>query len=129
MLPQLDPSRQAATDADALPSHHHTLTIDDAVLNYQDAGLPRTPRTLQRKAEVGHLNAEKILTATGAKYLITPPVAEPSAGRLRLPAPGSATGRARTTGGKIARRYGVKVPRRLTRPRNHFCYNSITIQN
>jgi hypothetical protein len=72
MLPQLDQSRQAATDADTLPSHHHTLTIDDVVLIYQDAGLPRTPRTLQRYAEAGHLNAEKILTATGAKYLITP---------------------------------------------------------
>ncbi len=83
MLPHLDQPRLVATDSDTLPSHQYTLTIDDVVQLYQDAGLPRTPRTLQRYAEAGHLAAQKILTATGAKYLITPHSVEMHLTQLR----------------------------------------------
>ena len=63
-----DQSRHAATT----PDSEFTLTIDDAALLYERAGLPRTPRSIQRYCEKGHLDARRIETAFGEKYLITP---------------------------------------------------------
>jgi hypothetical protein len=39
---------------------------------YARAGHPRTLRTLQRYCASGHLDAQKIATTTGDKYLVTP---------------------------------------------------------
>jgi hypothetical protein len=63
-----DQPRQAATT----PDSEFTLTIDEAALLYERAGLPRTPRSIQRYCEKGHLDSRRIETVYGEKYLITP---------------------------------------------------------
>jgi hypothetical protein len=63
-----DPSRQVATSLDS----EFTLTIDEALDRYARAGLPRTPRSVQRYCAKGHLDCRRIETAFGEKYLISP---------------------------------------------------------
>jgi hypothetical protein len=63
-----DQSRQDATSND----NDFTLSIDEAVERYARAGLPRTPRSVQRYCAKGHLEARLIETGFGEKYLITP---------------------------------------------------------
>jgi hypothetical protein len=63
-----DMSRQVATS----PDSDFTLTIEEAVERYARAGLPRTPRSIQRYCAKGHLECRRIETAFGEKYLITP---------------------------------------------------------
>ena len=63
-----DELRQAATS----PDSDYTHSIDEAALVYERAGLPRTPRSIQRYCEKGHLDARRIETAFGEKYLVTP---------------------------------------------------------
>jgi hypothetical protein len=63
-----DQPRQAA----ASPDSEYSLTIDDAALLYERAGLPRTLRSIQRYCAVGGLDAHRIETAYGDKFLITP---------------------------------------------------------
>jgi hypothetical protein len=62
-----DLSRQAATSTDS----DFTLTTDEAVQRYARAGLPRTPRSIQRYCDKGHLDCRRIETPFGEKYLIT----------------------------------------------------------
>src|SRR5215213_9579146 len=62
-----DQPRPAATSPD-----DYTLTIDDAVALYERAGLPRTPRTIQRYCGNGHLDCRRVEIPYGEKYLITP---------------------------------------------------------
>jgi hypothetical protein len=63
-----DQSRHAATS----PDSEYTLTIEDASLLYERAGLPRTPRSIQRYCVKEHLDARRIETPYGEKFLITP---------------------------------------------------------
>lgn len=63
-----DLSRQVATTDDS----DFTLTIDEALDRYSRAGLPRTPRTIQRYCAKAHLQCRLIETEFGEKYLITP---------------------------------------------------------
>ncbi len=63
-----DPSRPVATR----PDSDFTLTIDEALERYGRAGLPRTPRSIQRYCAKGHLQCRLIETAFGEKYLISP---------------------------------------------------------
>jgi hypothetical protein len=63
-----DMSRQVATS----PDSDFTLTIDEAVERYARAGLPRTPRSVQRYCAKGHLDCRRIEMAFGEKYLIAP---------------------------------------------------------
>jgi hypothetical protein len=63
-----DLSQQAATSSDS----DFTLTTDEAVQRYARAGLPRTPRSIQRCCDKGHLDCRRIETAFSEKYLITP---------------------------------------------------------
>jgi hypothetical protein len=63
-----DQSRQVATS----PDSEFTLTIDEALERYSRAGLPRTPRSIQRYCAKGHLDCRRIETAFGEKYLISP---------------------------------------------------------
>src|SRR5712692_972599 len=63
-----DPSRLVATS----PDSEFTLTIDEALERYARAGLPRTPRSVQRYCAKGHLDCRRIETAFGEKYLISP---------------------------------------------------------
>lgn len=63
-----DMSRQVATS----PDSDFTLTIDEALERYSRAGLPRTPRSVQRYCAKGHLDCRRIETQFGEKYLISP---------------------------------------------------------
>ena len=61
-----DAPRPVATSSD------YTLSIEEVSEQYAKAGHPRTIRTLQRYAASGHLDAQKIATTLGDKYLVTP---------------------------------------------------------
>jgi len=63
-----DQSRPVATR----PDSDFTLTIDEALARYGRAGLPRTPRSIQRYCAKGHLDCRLIETPFGEKYLISP---------------------------------------------------------
>jgi hypothetical protein len=63
-----DMSRPVATSDDS----DFTLTIDEALERYARAGLPRTPRSVQRYCAKGHLQCRLIETEFGEKYLIAP---------------------------------------------------------
>jgi hypothetical protein len=63
-----DLSRHVATSDDS----DFTLTIDEALERYARAGLPRTPRSIQRYCAKGHLQCRLIETEFGEKYLIAP---------------------------------------------------------
>jgi len=63
-----DQSRPVATS----PDSDFTLTIDEALERYARAGLPRTPRSVQRYCAKGHLDCRRIETHFGEKYLISP---------------------------------------------------------
>jgi hypothetical protein len=62
-----DVSRLVATS----PDSDFTLTIEDALERYARAGLPRTPRSVQRYCAKGHLDCRRIEAPFGEKYLIT----------------------------------------------------------
>jgi hypothetical protein len=63
-----DLSRLVATSGDT----DFTLSLDEVGQLYAKAGHPRTLRTLQRYCASGHLEAQKVATALGDKYLVTP---------------------------------------------------------
>src|ERR1700691_2420136 len=63
-----DRSRLVATS----PDSEFILTIDEALERYARAGLPRTPRSVQRYCAKGHLDCRRIETQFGEKYLISP---------------------------------------------------------
>jgi hypothetical protein len=74
-----DQSRQEPTTSTDMPRQVATgtdtdfiLSIDEALERYARAGLPRTPRSIQRYCEKGHLDSRKIETPFGEKYLISP---------------------------------------------------------
>lgn len=62
-----DLSRQDATNPDEF-----SLTIEDALLRYEHAGHPRTPRSIQRYCKNHDLVCSTDETPFGKKYLITP---------------------------------------------------------
>jgi hypothetical protein len=63
-----DMSRHAATTSD----NEFSLSIDDASALYEQAGHPRTPRSIQRYCAKGHLEYRRLETPFGDKFLITP---------------------------------------------------------
>jgi hypothetical protein len=63
-----DQSRLVATS----PDSDFSLTIEDALERYAKAGLPRTPRSIQRYCAKAHLDCRLIETQFGEKYLIAP---------------------------------------------------------
>ena len=63
----IDTSRLVATSSDS----DFTLTIEDALALYAEAGIPRTPRSIQRYCAKQHLSSRRIETEFGEKYLIT----------------------------------------------------------
>jgi hypothetical protein len=68
IAPDRDQPRPVATAGD----NDFTLSIEQVSERYAVAGHPRTIRTLQRYCASGHLNAQKIATSLGDKYLVTP---------------------------------------------------------
>lgn len=63
-----DEARPAAT----VPDSDFSLSIDEALERYARAGLPRTPRSIQRYCAKGDLVCRLVETPIGQKYLITP---------------------------------------------------------
>jgi hypothetical protein len=63
-----DTPRPTATSGDT----DFTLTIEEVAAHYERAGHSRTVRTLQRYCASGHLDAQKVATTLGDKYLVTP---------------------------------------------------------
>ena len=63
-----DLSRRAATTSDS----DYSLSIDDALARYEEAGVPRTPRSVQRYCAKGDLECHRVETPFGTKFLITP---------------------------------------------------------
>jgi hypothetical protein len=68
VAPGRDTSRQDATDNDT----DFSLSLEEVAERYERAGHPRTLRSLQRYCASGHLDARKIATTTGDRYLVTP---------------------------------------------------------
>src|SRR5208337_1259525 len=68
VAPGRDRSRQDATDNDT----DFSLSLEEVAERYERAGRPRTLRSLQRYCASGHLDARKIATTMGDKYLVTP---------------------------------------------------------
>jgi hypothetical protein len=66
--PSRDTSRPVATGRDS----EFSLSLEEVAERYAKAGHPRTLRTLQRFCASGHLDAQKIATTTGDRYLVTP---------------------------------------------------------
>jgi hypothetical protein len=62
-----DQPRLVATSSDS----DFSLTIDDALALYAEAGIPRTPRSIQRYCAKQHLSSRRIETEFGEKYMIT----------------------------------------------------------
>ena len=46
-------------------------SVESASAMFADAGVPKSPRTISRYCELGHLDCSKADTKTGEKYLIT----------------------------------------------------------
>jgi len=63
-----DLSRHAATSDDS----DYSLSIEEALDRYEAAGLPRTTRSVQRYCAKGDLDAHRVETPFGEKFLITP---------------------------------------------------------
>jgi len=63
-----DLSRHAATGDDS----DYSLSIEEALARYEAAGLPRTTRSVQRYSAKGDLDAHRVETPFGEKFLITP---------------------------------------------------------
>ena len=63
-----DLSRHAATSGDS----DYSLSIEDALARYEAAGVPRTPRSIQRYCSKGELDYHTLETPFGIKFLITP---------------------------------------------------------
>jgi hypothetical protein len=66
--PSPDMSRPVATGGNT----DYTLSLEEVSERYARAGHPRTLRSLQRYCVSGHLDAQKVATALGDKYLVTP---------------------------------------------------------
>lgn len=62
-----DLSRPVATT----PDSEFTVSVEEALQFYVDAGLPRTPRSIQRYCALGHLESRRVDTSSGEKWLIT----------------------------------------------------------
>lgn len=63
-----DLSRPVATGDDS----EYSLSVDEALARYEAAGLPRTPRSIQRYCTKGYLEARRVETEFGEKFLIKP---------------------------------------------------------
>lgn len=64
----LPPSRHPATSIDS----DYSLSIEEVVARYEEAGLPRTARSIQRYCAKAHLDAHRIETPFGEKFLVSP---------------------------------------------------------
>jgi hypothetical protein len=92
-----DQPRLVATSSDS----DFTLTIEDALALYAEAGIPRTPRSIQRYCAKQHLSSRRIETEFGEKYLITRASVEKHVAYIKEVTP--------TTGRDVPRRAATTV--------------------
>src|SRR6266568_5151585 len=78
-----DQSRQVATS----PDSDFILAIEDALDRHERAGLPRTPRSIQRYCAKGHLQCRLLETQFGEKWLIEPQSVDKHVAYLKEVAP------------------------------------------
>src|SRR6266567_2950727 len=77
-MPDDSPRKEAATSTDL--SRHaatsddidYSLSVEEALARYEAAGVPRTPRSIQRYCAKGDLDAHHVEMPFGDKFLITP---------------------------------------------------------
>ena len=67
-----DQPRYDAPDTARPTATQHSLTLDDVSHLFDEAGLPRNVRTLQRYCAAGRLDCIKEETATGLAYFVDP---------------------------------------------------------
>src|SRR5258708_31809083 len=60
-------ARQAATTSES----DYSLSIEDALARYEQAGVPRTARSIQRYCAKGDLDCHRIEVPFGLKFLVT----------------------------------------------------------
>src|SRR5712691_1662890 len=63
-----DLSRQGSTSDDS----EYSLSVEEVLARYEAAGLPRTPRSIQRYCRKGYLEAHRVETEFGERFLIKP---------------------------------------------------------
>jgi hypothetical protein len=66
---------QPRTDAisrERSPDHQYTLSVEQVTDLYDKAGLPRSPRAIQKYCALSKLDCHKVETETGEKYLVAP---------------------------------------------------------
>ncbi|WP_316165016.1 MULTISPECIES: hypothetical protein [unclassified Bradyrhizobium] len=64
--------RKDTTSRDRSPDQLYSLSLDEVVDIFEEAGLHRTLRAIQRYSALGKLDSHKVETPTGEKYLVTP---------------------------------------------------------
>ena len=78
-----DTDRHDATGRDQA-RQRYTLSLHDVQIKFDEAGLPRTMRTLQRYCGSGRLDCLKDETPTGDAYVVDPQSVERAIGELKL---------------------------------------------
>jgi protein-tyrosine-phosphatase len=93
-----DQPRLVATSNDS----EFVLTIDDALALYAAAGIPRTPRSIQRYCAKQHLFSRRIETEFGEKYLITLASVEKHIAYIKEVTPATSRGTSRLVATTVA---------------------------
>jgi hypothetical protein len=68
-------TEQPRTDAisrERTPDHQYSLSVDQVAELYDKAGLPRTPRAIQKYCALSKLDCHTVETETGERYLVAP---------------------------------------------------------
>ena len=66
----IEQPRTNAASRDRSPAHQYTLSIEETVELYANAGCPRTPRAIQKYCALSKLDCHEVETETGEKYLV-----------------------------------------------------------
>ena len=103
----IDQPRLVATANDS----EFTLTIDDALSLYAVAGIPRTPRSIQRYCAKEHLTCRLIETGFGEKYLITQASVEKHIAYIKEVTPTTSRGTSRPVATIVAAENNDDTPR------------------
>jgi hypothetical protein len=67
-----EPPGTVASSRDRSPDHQYTLSVEQVTDLYDKAGLPRSPRAIQKYCSLSKLDCHKVETETGEKYLVAP---------------------------------------------------------
>jgi hypothetical protein len=102
-----DQPRLVATSNDS----EFILTIDDALSLYAEAGIPRTPRSIQRYCAKEHLSSRRIETEFGEKYLITRTSVEKHIAYIKEVTPTTSRDLPRPVAASVAAEYKDDIPR------------------